>query len=57
MGVNLFSKIKVELGTRSYPISIGNGLLRDDNYLLGSFRNRQVVLVTNEIVVYMKKKK
>ena len=50
MGVNLFSKIKVELGTRSYPISIGNGLLRDDNYLLGSFRNRQVVLVTNEIV-------
>ena len=57
MSVKLFSKVQVDLGTRSYPISIGSGLLRDDNFLLGSFYNRQVVLVTNEIVepLYSKK--
>ena len=57
MSVKLFSKVQVDLGTRSYPISIGSGLLRDDNFLLGIFYNRQVVLVTNEIVepLYSKK--
>ena len=57
MSIKLFSKIKVDLGTRSYPISIGNGLLHDKNYLLKSFQNRQVVLVTNDIVGPLHSKK
>jgi 3-dehydroquinate synthase len=43
-------KLRVELGERSYPITIGSGLLRErgvlDQYLAG----RDVLIVSNEIV-------
>lgn len=42
-------KIEVDLGERSYPISIGKGLLSDPEYFSYT-KGRKVVIVTNETV-------
>lgn len=42
--------VEVDLGTRSYPIHIGHGLLDDDDLLERSIAARQVVIVSNEVV-------
>lgn len=43
-------KIIVEMGDRSYPIHIGNGLLGDKRLLCDSIRSAQVMVVTNTII-------
>ena len=43
-------KIDVSLGERSYPILIGDGLLRGAQALLDLARGRQVAIVTDETV-------
>jgi len=47
--------LSVELGERSYPIHIGNGLLRDKALLGSSIKGGKVVIVSNETVapIYM----
>ncbi|MGE0486606.1 MAG: 3-dehydroquinate synthase [Gammaproteobacteria bacterium] len=42
--------LKVELGTRAYPIHIGAGLLDDAALLPGLVGSAQVVVITNEVV-------
>ena len=42
--------LQVELGSRSYPIHIGAGLLDDAALLCAQVRGRQVLLVSNETV-------
>lgn len=42
--------LTVELGQRSYPIYIGDGLLRDPQKLLPHIRGKQVLLVSNATV-------
>lgn len=42
--------LSVDLGDRSYPIYIGEGLLSDAKYLTPHIRGRQVCIVTNETV-------
>ena len=43
-------RVEVELGVRSYPIFIGQGLLGDHGLLGRAIKTRQVMLVTNERV-------
>ncbi len=43
-------KLTVELGSRSYPILIGNGLLNDPKLISGAFAARQILIVSNETV-------
>jgi len=43
-------RLKVELGSRSYPIYIGTGLLDDSELLARHIRGSQVAVVTNEVV-------
>lgn len=42
--------LKVDLGDRSYPIYIGNGLIGDKNYYQPHIKTRQVLIVSNETV-------
>jgi 3-dehydroquinate synthase len=42
--------LKVDLGERSYPIHIGQGLLRQPALLTEPIRGRQVMVVTNDTV-------
>lgn len=42
--------LNVDLGDRSYPITIGEGLLGDSQWLLPYVRGKQVCVVTNETV-------
>ncbi|MGI9291718.1 MAG: 3-dehydroquinate synthase [Gammaproteobacteria bacterium] len=42
--------LKVELGTRSYPILIGNGLLHNKGLLEPYINKRDVLIVTNEVL-------
>ncbi|MFM2480993.1 3-dehydroquinate synthase [Celerinatantimonas sp. YJH-8] len=42
--------LTVALGERSYPISIGPGLLGQPDFFTGEIRSRQVMIVTNETV-------
>jgi len=42
--------LSIELGDRSYPIYIGQGLLHNANLLTRHIRARQVLVVTNETV-------
>lgn len=43
-------KITVQLGSRSYPIFIGEGLLRESALFEAYVGNRQILVVSNEIV-------
>lgn len=43
-------RVEVELGERSYPIFIGDGLLRDVSVITRAVKAKQVLLVTNECV-------
>jgi 3-dehydroquinate synthase len=43
-------KLLVELGTRSYPIYIGSGLLNQSELFTQHIKARQVVVVTNETI-------
>jgi 3-dehydroquinate synthase len=43
-------RVDVELGARSYPIFIGNGLLGDAGLLGRTVKSRQVMIVTNDRV-------
>lgn len=43
-------RLEVELGERSYPIFIGQGLLKDAALLGRAVKSRQVMLVSNETV-------
>ena len=43
-------EMKVELGDKSYPIYIGNGLLRDAGLLRRHIKTKQVMVVTNTTV-------
>ena len=49
--------LHVDLGDRSYPISIGSGLLQQSRYLTPYIKGKQVVIVSNETVapLYMDK--
>ncbi|BBM01038.1 3-dehydroquinate synthase [Microbulbifer sp. GL-2] len=42
--------LNVELGERSYPITVGSKLLGDPQYLLPYIRGQQVCIVTNETI-------
>jgi 3-dehydroquinate synthase len=42
--------LQVELGDRSYPIFIGNGLLKQKQLIQPYIKGRQVVVVTNETI-------
>jgi len=42
--------LKVDLGDRSYPIHIGQGLLRESALVTGHIRGRQVMVVTNDTI-------
>ena len=42
--------LTVNLGVRSYPIHIGQGLLRKPELLTKHIRGRQVMVVTNETI-------
>jgi len=44
------AEIRVELGTRSYPIAIGAGLLDDAARFAQAIRGRHVLIVSNDIV-------
>ena len=48
--------LKVELGARSYPIKIGNGLLLEQGLISPYLNGRDALLISNEIVapLYMK---
>tara|TARA_B110000196_G_scaffold160578_1_gene138031 strand:- start:65 stop:1138 length:1074 start_codon:yes stop_codon:yes gene_type:complete len=48
--VEKFNTLFVELGDRSYPIFIGDGLLRSSELLLPHIHGKQVLIVTNEII-------
>lgn len=50
-------RLTVELGERSYPILIGQGLLSNSNNLAPYIRGRQVMVVSNETVapLYLQK--
>ncbi len=47
---NAPSSLEVALGSRSYPIHIGPGLLGDPQWLAPHLAGRQVMIVTNETV-------
>lgn len=40
----------VDLGDRSYPIHIGNGLISEVNYFKDAIKNKRVIIVTNDTV-------
>ena len=42
--------LNVELGNRSYPIIVGNGLLRDEALLAPYIAGDEVVVLTNETI-------
>ncbi len=42
--------LQVDLGTRSYPIYIGQNLLRQSNLIAPHIQSKQVLIVTNETV-------
>jgi 3-dehydroquinate synthase len=42
--------LNVELGNRSYPIIVGNGLLRDEALLAPYISGDEVVVLTNETI-------
>lgn len=44
------SEINVDLGARSYPITIGNGLIKQADLFKSCIKTKQVVIVTNETV-------
>lgn len=50
------SEIQVDLGARSYPISIGNGLLSRPESFTGIIKTQQVVIITNDTIapLYLK---
>ncbi len=52
----LLSTLQVDLGERSYPIHIGQGLIADRELLRRYIQSRQVLVVSNETVapLYMK---
>ena len=43
-------EVKVELGDRSYPIYIGDGVLTSPDLLTGLLKTRQVLIVTNTTI-------
>jgi 3-dehydroquinate synthase len=43
-------RLNIDLGTRSYPILIGPGLLDDGDVLSGAVASRDVMVVTNDVV-------
>ena len=43
-------EVSVDLGTRSYPILIGNGLLADPSVIGAAIKARQVLIVSNDTV-------
>ena len=45
-----FSKLCVELGDRSYPIFIGDGLLQSSELLASHIHGEQVLVITNETI-------
>jgi 3-dehydroquinate synthase len=49
-GSTLAEVVQVELGERSYPIYIGQGLLEDAELLGRHVRGRQVAVVSNDVV-------
>ena len=51
--------LSVELGSRSYPIYIGNGLLNNASYLSSHLAAKQVLIVTNDRIapLYLEKVK
>jgi len=49
-GSSLHQRLDVDLGPRSYPIYIGQGLLDDPRYLQPHISGRQVMVVSNETV-------
>ena len=42
--------LRVELGSRSYPIHIGGGLIDRGDLVVGCLRQKRVVIVTNDVV-------
>jgi 3-dehydroquinate synthase len=48
--MTVLGKLTVELGARSYPIYIGDGLIDDAALLRSHIGSRQVAVVTNEVV-------
>ncbi|MBI1194249.1 MAG: 3-dehydroquinate synthase [Gammaproteobacteria bacterium] len=50
MSASLRHRLDVDLGSRSYPIYIGEGLLDDPAYLHPHIGGRQVMIVSNETV-------
>ena len=46
----VLSRLEVELGDRSYPIYIGQGLIRDADLFRRHIRSKQVLVVSNETV-------
>ena len=40
----------VDLGDRSYPIHIGNGLISEVKYFKDAIKNKRVIIVTNDTV-------
>jgi 3-dehydroquinate synthase len=42
--------VKVELGDRSYPIYIGNELLKTGEVFMDHVRNKKILIVTNTVV-------
>jgi 3-dehydroquinate synthase len=44
------SELRVELGARSYPIAIGDGLLAEATRLAAAIRGRHALIVTNDVV-------
>jgi len=55
--MNKYRQLKVDLGTRSYPIYIGSNLLTQANLLSQYIKSRQVLVVTNTTVapLYLQK--
>ncbi|WMW81248.1 bifunctional shikimate kinase/3-dehydroquinate synthase AroKB [Undibacterium cyanobacteriorum] len=47
---NLYKTLQVDLGDRSYPISIGQSLLQNTELLQQRIRAQRVVIVTNDVV-------
>ncbi len=50
MSFELLSKVDLSLGPKSYSILIGDGLMRDLALFTKIIKNRQVVVVSNEVV-------
>ncbi len=48
--IGLYKTLQVDLGARSYPITIGESLLQDQKLLEQRIRAKRVVIVTNDVV-------